>query len=201
VLTITLFTAPDQLARIPISITLVTLFSLGLGPSPPLAQSHRARRRKLRAAAEVGDIEMGEKDVAAELAALRKRVEELEGRAKPPTPVDLKGGGVRGPTTTELAISRLGMSREVLADHVKAVGGVVVREIVGDGGAAATLKPLGGTNPSPRVADENRSGWRTAQPLSNPPGVAIADRLMDAADKADRVELAQRLARQKLAER
>jgi hypothetical protein len=34
------------------------------------------------------------------------------------------------------------------------------------------------------------TGWVDPVPLSNPPGVAQADRLMDAADKADRVELA-----------
>ena len=142
---------------------------------------------------------MGEKDVAAELAALRKRVEELEGAAKPPAPLKFDVGEA-GPTTTQLAMSRLGMSPQVLADHVRAVGGVVVREIVGDGGAAATLQPLSDGNARPTVAQQNRSGWRNPAPLTNPPGVSLADKIMDAADVADRGELAQRLARQKLAE-
>jgi len=76
----------------------------------------------------------------------------------------------------------------------------LVRQIVG-GSAPATLKPLAGASSGPTgVWAENKSGWRNAQPLTNPPGVAQADRLMDAADKADRVELAQRLARQRVAE-
>ena len=36
-------------------------------------------------------------------------------------------------------------------------------------------------------------GWVAPSPLSNPPGVALADRLMDHHDKLDRAELAQRL--------
>ena len=43
-------------------------------------------------------------------------------------------------------------------------------------------------------APVNTSGWREPTPLSNPPGVAQADRLMDAQDRRDRVELAQRIA-------
>ena len=38
------------------------------------------------------------------------------------------------------------------------------------------------------------SGWSAPTPLSNPPGVAQADRLMDAQDRRDRIELAQRIA-------
>jgi hypothetical protein len=36
-------------------------------------------------------------------------------------------------------------------------------------------------------------GWVAPTPLSNPPGVALADRLMDEQDRRDRAELAQRL--------
>jgi hypothetical protein len=150
--------------------------------------------------AEVEDIEMAdEAQTEARIAKLEAELAELKRANKPPAPLNFDAGP-RGPTTSELAISRLGMSREVLADHVRAVGGVTVRQLVGDGGATATLKPLAGANARPSVAQENRSGWRNAAPLSNPPGIAQADRLMDAADAADRVELAQRLARQKLAE-
>jgi hypothetical protein len=41
---------------------------------------------------------------------------------------------------------------------------------------------------------ERGTGWSTPTPLRPPDGVAQADRLMDAADKADRIELAQRIA-------
>jgi hypothetical protein len=50
----------------------------------------------------------------------------------------------------------------------------------------------------------NTGGWAREIPLTNPPGVAYADRLMDAQDARDRHDLmmkeAQRLARQRLAE-
>jgi len=48
------------------------------------------------------------------------------------------------------------------------------------------------------------TGWQTPTPLSPPPGVAQADRLMDAQDARDRAELIEREARlqamEKLAE-
>ena len=36
------------------------------------------------------------------------------------------------------------------------------------------------------------------RPLESPPGVALADQLMDAQDKIDRVELAQKLAKARM---
>jgi hypothetical protein len=132
---------------------------------------------------------MSEKDVGAELAALKARVAELEARAKPPAPPKFEGG-VSGPTTTQLAINRVSMSAEVMRDMANAVPAALVRELVGDGGATATLKPLAADATRRRVADENRSGWRAAQPLTNPPGVSLADKIMDAADRADQVQLA-----------
>ena len=39
------------------------------------------------------------------------------------------------------------------------------------------------------------NGWREAVPLGPMPGVALADRLMDEADRRDRVELVERLAK------
>jgi hypothetical protein len=133
----------------------------------------------------------------ARIAKLEAELAELKRANKSTTPLDFKGGA-GGPTTTELAMSRLGMSPEVLADHVRAVGGVVVREIVGDGGAAATLKPL--SQPStPRVADQNTSGWREARPLEAPPGISLIDRLVEVQTARDTAELiqkeAQRLAK------
>jgi hypothetical protein len=135
-------------------------------------------------------------------AELEARIEELERKAKPPKSLKelVAEAGPSGPTTTQIALNNLRMSKEVMADHVRAVSGVTVRELVGDGGAAATLKPLSDGNARPTVAQQNRSGWRNPAPLTNPPGVSLADKIMDAADVADRGELAQRLARQKLAE-
>jgi hypothetical protein len=139
-----------------------------------------------------------------EVAALRAEVADLkarvEARANPPAPPPRFEAGPRGPTTSELAISRVGMSPETKREFASAVPTGVVRQIVGDG-PVGKLAPAGAEgNARPSVAQLNTSGWRTAQPLSNPPGVAQADRLMDEQDRRDRVELAQRLARQKVVE-
>jgi len=53
---------------------------------------------------------------------------------------------------------------------------------------AVTGVHLGGNAPV------NTGGWGAATPLGPPPGVAQCDRLMDAADARDRIELAQRIA-------
>jgi hypothetical protein len=138
-------------------------------------------------------------DTEARIAKLEAEIAELKRASKPPAPLDLKGGA-SGPTTTQIALNGLGMSPQVLRDHVAAVPSGVVREVVGDG-PVGSLRPAGAEGSArPSVAQLNTSGWRTAPPLSAPEGVARADRLMDAAARADRVELAQRLARQRVAE-
>jgi hypothetical protein len=132
-----------------------------------------------------------------ELAALRARVAELEARTNPPAPPKFEAGP-RGSTTTELALSRASLSREAMAKMVEAVPDAMVRQIVNGNRATATLNPLPQPNTTPRVTEQNRSGWREAQPLSNPPGIAIADRLMDAADARERADLIAAEARRRL---
>jgi hypothetical protein len=46
----------------------------------------------------------------------------------------------------------------------------------------------------------NGTGWREAAPLRPPPGTAMADRIVDEFDRRDRAELAERLAKKKVAE-
>ena len=124
---------------------------------------------------------------------MKARVEELERKAKPPEPFVLKEED--RPRFDPLA--RASMSPQVMRDMVRAVGDDVVRGIV-DGRAPAALAPLADAAARPRVAQEDRSGWRTAQALSNPPGVAQADRLMDAQDQRDRADLIAAEARRRL---
>jgi len=50
-------------------------------------------------------------------------------------------------------------------------------------------------------APSSTPGWVAPTPLSPPPGVAQADRLMDAQDRRDRIELAQRIGAQEAAMR
>jgi hypothetical protein len=128
---------------------------------------------------------------------LTAKVAELEAKAKPPDPPKPFVRGPVGPTTTELAMCRMGMSPQAMAEMVRAVPDALMRDIARDGRRTSTLSALGGEPP----AKPRGSGWRDAAPLTNPSGVAQADRLMDEQDRRDRVELAQRLARQKVAEK
>jgi hypothetical protein len=133
------------------------------------------------------------------ISALEARVAELERRAKPPAPIDLGKGGVSGPTTTQIAMSRLGMSPQVMRDHVAAVPSGVVRDVVGDG-PVGKLAPAGAEGSArPSVAQQNTSGWRDAQKLEAPPGINHIDRLVEVQDARDRADLiakeAQRLAK------
>jgi hypothetical protein len=135
-----------------------------------------------------------ENELAARVEQLERKIEQL---TRPKAPLDLKGGA-SGPTTTQIALNNLRMSPQAQADHVAAVPSGVVRDVVGDG-PVGKLAPAGAENVR-RAAPEfvNRSGWRTAQPLSNPEGVALADKLVDAQDARDRADLIAGEARRRL---
>jgi hypothetical protein len=136
-------------------------------------------------------------ELEALVAKLSEKVADLERRVKPPEPKPFVPGPV-GPTTTDLAIGRLSMSPEAQAEMVRVVdAGDLMRDLRSDARRTTTLAPLGGDRaPKPRG-----SGWRNPAPLSNPPGVGLADKLMDKADEADRFELAQRLAEREVSRR
>jgi hypothetical protein len=143
-----------------------------------------------------------------ELAALKARVAALERTAKPSEP--FKPDPNWRPVNP---LDRLSMPRSVMQEMANAVPDGVVRDIVAKGtipgpsGAGASgditrAHPGGGAANVPGSG----TGWQNERPFvradfpAHPtPGVAAADRIMDAADKADRVELAQRLAAQKAA--
>jgi hypothetical protein len=73
-----------------------------------------------------------------ELAALRAEVEELKRAANPPAPPKFEAGP-RGPTTTELAMSRASLSREAMRAMVEAVPDSEVAGILRDGRATQNL--------------------------------------------------------------
>jgi hypothetical protein len=56
------------------------------------------------------------------------------------------------------------------------------------------------SNVRPGNVPGSGTGWVAPVPLSPPPGVAQADRLMDAQDRRDRLELEERLAKQQAIE-
>jgi hypothetical protein len=96
-------------------------------------------------------------------------------------------------------MSRASLSREAMRAMVDAVPDAEVRGILRDGRATQNLRPLAEASARPRVAQENRSGWREAQPLSPPPGVGLADKLVDAQDRRDRAALFEAEARRRAA--
>jgi hypothetical protein len=117
------------------------------------------------------------------IAALEARVAELEARANPPAPPKFEAGP-SGPSTTDLAMSRVSMSREAMAKM--AIPGV--RDIFRDARATQNLRPLA-SDARPRVAQENRSGWANEVPLSPPPGINHIDRLVEVQTARDTAEL------------
>ena len=127
-------------------------------------------------------------ELKAEIAQLRAEVE----RANPPAPPKFELGE-RGPTTTELAMSRASLSREAM--EKMAIPGV--RDIFRDARATQNLAPLADANARPMVAPEfvNRSGWRDPGPLSPPPGISLIDRMVEVQTARDTAELIEKEAR------
>ena len=131
---------------------------------------------------------------ADEIAQLRKELAEIKASIAP-TPVDPEAGKKWASEMHALAEKRAsqmgGFSHDDLRAMEQACPTSVMRNIVADNRA-----PVGrpGVIPqsttTPNVSRPvNTSGWREAAPLSNPPGVAIADKLMDEADRRDRLQL------------
>jgi hypothetical protein len=90
-------------------------------------------------------------------------------------------------------------SREQIAAMDAAAPPEMCRDLVQHGtvqspSAAGTAGTITKVSSSPGVPGSN-AGWLTAPPIGPPPGVALADRLMDAQDAIDRHELMQAEAR------
>jgi len=137
---------------------------------------------------------MTERDL--EIEALKERIAKLEEAAKPPAPFKPDPDWRPPPNP----IDRASMPPQAMADLVGAVPDAMDRQTVNGNRAPADLAPLAGGTSTPTIAQQNRSGWRNPAPLTNPPGVAQADQLMDVADARDRAELIEKEAR-RLAQR
>src|SRR6516164_2549928 len=118
-----------------------------------------------------------------EIAALRKRIEELEAKAKPPEPPK---PFVPEPYQRYDPTAGMSMPPSALAAMVNAVPANFMRDVVRD-----NRRPSGPTGGIPRSpssgggpanAPGSGTGWGAATPLGPPPGGAQADRLMDAQD-------------------
>jgi hypothetical protein len=121
-----------------------------------------------------------------ELDELKKRIEELEKAAKPLEPF------VPGPRFQFDPTANASMPASAMKAMIDAVPDRLMNELRSD-----ALKPnpiTGGPNPQPQTrAVQRGSGWRDEVPISSPPGVALADRLVDHRDRIDKAELAIKL--------
>jgi hypothetical protein len=131
-----------------------------------------------------------------ELAALRKRIEELEAKAKPPEPF------VSPPYERYDPTAGMSMPPSALAAMVAAVPDRVMRDIVRDNRGAPTgptgmiprsEQPTGGGGPA---ASGSGTGWGHSTPLGPPPGIRYVDQQIDAQDQKDRQELIEKKARE-----
>jgi hypothetical protein len=143
---------------------------------------------------------MGDDDIKKELAKLKKEladqkaeVEALKAAQPKPKP-EFKEQPYQRYDPTE----GMTMPLSTLRDMVNAVPDRVMRDVVFRD-ARAPQSP--GMIPSSQEVSNVRgniagggTGYVDPRPLSNPPGVAQADKLMDEQDRRDRAELAQRLA-------
>ena len=127
--------------------------------------------------------------MSSELEELKKRVAELEKAAKPPEPFVPMPMPRRDPT------EGMSMDRETMREMIAATAGVMA-DLRADArrpnpvteASSSTVKSTPSALPQPR----NTGGWRDEIPLSSPPGVELADRLMDHQDAKDRAELIER---------
>jgi hypothetical protein len=132
-----------------------------------------------------------------EIAALKARVEELERAAKPkPAPEPFKPQPHEPiDWTARMSMPPALMAAMVAAEPRGFMQGVVRdnRAPTGPAGMIPRAQSTGGSGPA-NVAGSG-TGWSATTPLSPPPGVAQADRLMDAQDQRDRAALIEREAR------
>jgi len=139
---------------------------------------------------------------AEEIAALRKEVEEIKAKLSPPKPF------VSEPYQRYDPTARMCMPPSALAAMVNAEPKGFMAGVVRDnrgaptGPTGAIPRSTGGGGPA--NVPGSGTGWAHETPIGPPPGVAQADRLMDAQDARDRAELikrdAQLRAMEKLAE-
>jgi hypothetical protein len=139
---------------------------------------------------------MTEDELKAELEALKKRQTELEaklGEDKPPAP-QFK----REPYQPRDYTAGASMDRETMRDLAKAFPPDLVRDLRADARRPNPVTEAGSaqlTPDRPGRVEIRGTGWAEPNPLRQPAGVDICDRIMDAADRQDRADLERRLAR------
>jgi hypothetical protein len=117
------------------------------------------------------------------ISSLAKSVEEMQRKALGVTPAPSKQQPVN-------YLDYVSMSPEALRDLARAVPDRMVSDILRDNRAS----PVEAAEPSKPV--KMGSGWQEPTPLSAPPGIELADRLVDAQDARDKVEMVRRLVKE-----
>jgi hypothetical protein len=121
----------------------------------------------------------------AQNAELSDRIAKLEAKANPEPfvpeprqPIDYTAG--------------MSMPANAIAAMVAAVPSSLMSDLRAD---ALKPNPVTHGRPQSEPSRERGTGWVNPQPIQSPPGVALADRLMDEQDKLDRAERARAFAR------
>jgi hypothetical protein len=126
----------------------------------------------------------------AETAELKAQLAKVGGAAKPPAPIKSE------PYQPIDYTSRASMDRETMKDLASAIPPDLARDLRGDlaRGSPVTASVAQLTPDRPGVEVQRGSGWSAPNPLRQPEGVAICDRLVDRQDELDKLDLARRLA-------
>jgi hypothetical protein len=138
---------------------------------------------------QMSDEEKSVEALRAENEALRKRMEKLESQVNPKPrepyvhqPVDYT--------------ANMSMPRSAMKAMVDGVPESVMYAIRGDARRPNPVQASSSTVTSTPAAQQSqpqrKGGWIEPRPLESPPGVELADRLMDHQDAKDRAELIER---------
>jgi len=135
-----------------------------------------------------------------ELAALKREVEELKAKISPPKSTFVPMSDAEwADKMHRIREGRMAMAtppsvHQYFADGVTSDCADLRQQAHRPAGRPGMIPDQQPASPRPSAGDG--TGWGHSTPLGPPPGVAQADRLMDEADRRDRIELAERLAKQ-----
>ncbi|MGB8572233.1 MAG: hypothetical protein WCD78_25975 [Pseudolabrys sp.] len=116
----------------------------------------------------------------AQNAELNDRIAKLEKAAEPPKPF------VPRPMPRRDLTEGMSMDRATMLEFARAAGSTAAEDL------RAFQQQKRSQSPPAEPQRQRGSGWRDEAPLGSPPGVELADRLMDHQDKIDRAELIER---------
>jgi hypothetical protein len=140
---------------------------------------------------------MSDKD---ELAALKKKVEALEAKISPPQSTFVPESDAEHQNRVhQMRERRMALASNFHPDDLRAMDAltrttkeIALRDARAPQGPGTSI-PSSQSVSNVRTGGSATPGYVDSRPLSNPPGVNYADKLMDEQDRRDRAELAQKL--------